>query len=75
MGKPDSRALVVFWEAMLAAELASAVGTLKWHDGFLPALLTVHAECFTLFLFRRSFSVYMFLPKPKRNDGQNVEYL
>jgi hypothetical protein len=64
MGKSDSWALVVFWESMFAAELASAVGTLKRHDGFLPALLTVHAVYVTLFLFRLGFSVYMFPQKP-----------
>jgi hypothetical protein len=64
VGKPDSGALVVFWEAVLAAELSSAVGTLKRHDRFLPALLTVHSKCVTLFLFRRGFSVYMFPQKP-----------
>jgi len=65
---------MVFWKAMLTAELASAIGTLKWHEGFLPALLTVHDGCVTLFLFRRGFSVYMFPPEPgKMVDREQVD--
>ncbi len=43
MSHADIGTLVVFWQAVLAAELSSAVWTLEWHEGFLAALLTVHA--------------------------------
>jgi hypothetical protein len=59
---------MILRQPVFTAELTSAVGTPERHKCFLPALLTIHACCVTLFSsIEQTCGLYVSLKKRKNH--------